>query len=97
MCSREARGFGIDPKIAGKIGIKTNYCSMRCMDMIDKTTNEIDALKGASQYGGEYFSEQNISVKCSREQWMQFIECVVNGWTETLRETPNETDEEIPF
>lgn len=65
--------------------------------MIDKTTNEIDALKGASQYGGEYFSEQNISVKCSREQWMQFIECVVNGWTETLRETPNETDEEIPF
>ena len=63
--------------------------------MIDKTKNEIEALEGASQYGGEYFEEQGISVSCTREQWMTFIECVVTGWTETLS---NKTDkDEVPL
>ena len=51
--------------------------------MIDKTKTEIEAIEQASQYGGAYFEEQGITVNCTREQWLQFIECVVTGWTET--------------
>lgn len=96
VCGREARGFGIRPSFAGRHGPNIFYCSMRCMKMIDKTKNEIEALAGASQYGGEYLQEQGIMVHCSKEQWMQFVECVVNGWVETLQDrTPKETD--VPF
>lgn len=89
ICTRESRGFGFSPAIAKRPGNDTYYCSMRCLKMRDKTKSETEALEGASRYGGEYFEEQGIAVSCSREQWMQFIECVVTGWTDTLR---NKTD-----
>jgi len=91
VCGMESRGFAIQ-----KRPVK-HYCSMECMDMIDKTKNEEEAMVAACKYVGEYCEEQGIRIEnCNGYKFEQMVECAINGWTATLRDRTF-TEKDIPF
>lgn len=73
---------------------------MECLKMQDKTKNEEKALEQASQNGGEYITSEgldNYFAGMSPEHWKEFIECVVTGFTNNLRQETVHLDDDIPF
>ena len=62
--------------------------SLRTKPMIDPTEHEVVALETASDRAGEYLESLGKSdlASLSRDEWMAFLEVVVTGWTDSLRE-----------
>jgi hypothetical protein len=56
--------------------------------MIDPTPNEQDAMTHAGEMGGEYLDSIGKSdlAKLSLEEWRTFIEAVVTGYCDHLRD-----------
>jgi hypothetical protein len=64
--------------------------------MDDLTANEIEALQYAGDMAGEFLEEKgktNLEA-LDRDEWMQFIECVVGNFQMKLQEL---NEQEVPF
>lgn len=62
--------------------------SLRNKPMVDPTEHEVAALETASDQAGEYLESLGKSdlAALSHDEWMTFLEVVVTGWTDRLRE-----------
>jgi hypothetical protein len=95
VCRREARGFGFDPALGRVHGRPADACSMRCLDlvfraygMIDPTPNERAAILRGGAIGGEYLESirKTDLARLSEMEWLTFVEAVITGYCEALRE-----------
>ena len=100
VCRREARHHGwFDPAYPAlhpqRDASRRKLCSRLCQDichgrrgMIDPTPNEKAALANAAQMGGEYLDSLGRTdlATLSTDQWECFIEAVVTGFCDHLRE-----------
>lgn len=99
-CRREAKGFYFQRH---KEQPRRWCCSMACLDtahrlngMIDPTQHEIAAIEAASEPAGQYIESlgRTDMATWSRDEWLQFLECVVTGYVDELGKL---TQDELPF
>lgn len=100
VCRREPRFHGwFDANLAlGNPARDASYrelCSRACQiifhgrrGMIDPTPNERASMQHAGRMGGEYLDSigQTDLASLSDEEWRTFVECVVTGFCDSLRE-----------
>ena len=100
VCRREARGFGwyyprwpIDNSRPNRR--LRQLCSLTCQNichrrrgMIDPTPNERTAFLRGGEMGGEYLDSiaKTDLETLSRDEWLTFVEAVVTGYCDHLRE-----------
>ena len=74
--------------------------------MIDPTPNERDAIAHASTMGGEYLDSiaRTDLASLTEAEWLTFVEAVVTGYCDRLRELAerdqeliSRTVEQVPF
>jgi hypothetical protein len=67
---------------------------MDCLDavfkgtaMIDPTEHEIAAIEASSEPAGQYIESlgRTDMATWSRNEWLEFLECVVTGYTDELK------------
>jgi len=79
---------------------------MKCLNilkekkgMIDPTKNEIEAALHGGTRGGEYLDwlgKTNLAA-LSKEEWQQFLLCVVGGYSEKIFTEIELSEDDIPF
>lgn len=96
VCPREAKGFGYNPRLAGKDGRPGKACSMKHLKILkekngmmnDATPNETEAVMFGGEMGGEYLDSlgrTNLAA-LSGDEWKQFLFCVVGGYVSKISE-----------
>lgn len=109
VCRREPRGFGwfdpvypvTDPR---RDTSRRWLCGHACQDlcqrrrgMIDPTPNEQAAMAAAGAAAGEYLESLDRSdlARLTVEEWQTFIEVVVTGYCDALRELASQDRERL--
>jgi Family of unknown function (DUF6511) len=107
VCRREARGFGwFDPVLPSGHPRQRlrHFCSMACQDlclrrrgMIDPTPNEQAAFVRGGEMGGEYLDSigRTDLETLERGEWLTFVEAVVTGYCDYLRELAARDEEHL--
>jgi len=100
VCRREPRGFGwfeSGHRVSDRRrdASRRRLCCRACQDiclrrrgMIDPTESELAAMAHGGRMGGEYLESIGKSdlARLSLDEWSNFIDCVVTGYCDALRD-----------